>query len=347
VKRKTIYFTAPQQVELREESLPALGADDVLVETICSSISAGTEMLVYRGQFPHLEDTHDNLSSNLNYPLAYGYACVGIVRDIGNQVDKNWRDKLVFGFQPHTTHFITQTESLIPAPASLPAEACSFLPNMETAVNLIQDAAPILGERVLVLGQGIVGLLVASLLKEFPLELLVTSDRYALRRKASLDIGVNTSFDPIFTHDTTHSNLAGSKVNDQNHQFAYAQNFDLVFELSGSPSTLNDAIAMTTFSGRVVIGSWYGEKKAQIDLGSSFHRSRIRLVSSQVSTIAPELSGRWDKARRFKVAWDALERIQPQKWITHRFPVEEASRAYQLLDENPQETIQVVLEYQP
>ena len=109
MKRKTVYFTAPQQVELREESLPAPGADDVLVETICSSISAGTEMLVYRGQFPQVEDTHDNLSSNINYPLAYGYACVGVVRDIGNQVDKNWRDKLVFGFQPHTTHFITQT----------------------------------------------------------------------------------------------------------------------------------------------------------------------------------------------------------------------------------------------
>ncbi len=71
MKRKTTYFTAPRQVELREEFLPALGADDVLVETICSSISAGTEMLVYRGYFPHLKDSHDNLSSNLNYPLAY------------------------------------------------------------------------------------------------------------------------------------------------------------------------------------------------------------------------------------------------------------------------------------
>jgi len=350
VKRKTVYFTAPQQVELREESLPALSADDVLVETICSSISAGTEMLVYRGQFPKLDDVHDNLSSNLKYPLAYGYACVGVVRDIGNQVDKNWRDKLVFGFQPHTTHFITRTESLIPAPASLPAEACSFLPNMETAVNLIQDAAPILGERVLVLGQGIVGLLVASLLKEFPLELLVTSDRYAIRREASLKLGVNNSFDPANKKSSDiviPNNHMDPTTGISTHQSAYVQTFDLVFELSGSPSALNDAIALTTFSGRVVIGSWYGEKKAQIDLGSSFHRSRIKLISSQVSTIAPELSGRWDKARRFKVAWETLERIQPQKWITHRFPITEASQAYQLLDENPQETIQVVFEYQP
>ena len=360
MKRKTIYFTAPKQVDLREESLPALGADDVLVETICSSISAGTEMLVYRGQFPNQADVHDKFSSDLKYPLAYGYACVGNIREIGKDVDKSWQDKLVFGFQPHTTHFTTPISSLIPVPASipLPAEACSFLPNMETAVNLIQDAAPILGERVLVLGQGVVGLLVASLLKEFPLELLVTSDNYALRKKASLDIGVNDCFDPENTTappnlevdsnsqiHTTHFLAYTQEEGELERKFVYAKTFDLTFELSGSPSALNTAIALTTFSGRIVIGSWYGEKQAPIDLGGTFHRSRIKLISSQVSTIAPELSGRWDKARRFRVAWEALKRIQPQKWITHRFSIDDAAKAYRLLDENPQETIQVSFKY--
>jgi 2-desacetyl-2-hydroxyethyl bacteriochlorophyllide A dehydrogenase len=343
VNRKTIYFTAPRQVELREESLPVPSADDVLVETICSSISAGTEMLVYRGEFPHLKDSHDNLSSDLNYPLAYGYACVGRIKETGKQVNKDLRDKLVFGFQPHTSAFTCHPSSLIFAPASFPAEACSLLPNMETAVNLVQDAAPILGERVLVLGQGVIGLLVASLLKEFPLESLVTSDRYDLRRKASYEIGVNDSFDPALIN--SFSKPRETNLTHQTHHLAYAQNFDLAIELSGSPTALNDAIALTTFSGRIVIGSWYGEKRAEIDLGGAFHRSRIKLISSQVSTIAPELSGRWDKARRFEVAWEALKRIQPQKWITHRFPIEEAGKAYELLDKNPQETIQVLFEY--
>jgi len=337
VKRKTIYFTAPRKLELREESLPALGADEVLVETICSSISAGTEMLVYRGEFPHLKDTLDNLSSDLNYPLAYGYACVGRIVETGKAVNQSLLDKIVFGFQPHTSAFICKPSALIFAPTSLPAEACSFLPNMETAVNLVQDAAPILGERVLVLGQGVIGLLVASLLKEFPLESLVTSDRYELRRKTSLEVGVNDSFDPELINISSRTSTKSDR--------AYAQDFDLTFELSGSPSALNSAIAFTTFSGRIVIGSWYGEKRAEVDLGGSFHRSRIKLISSQVSTIAPELSGRWDKARRFEVAWAALKRIQPQKWITHRFPIEEANQAYELLDKNPQETIQVIFEY--
>lgn len=347
MKRKTLYFTAPRRVELREESLPALGADDVLVETVCSAISAGTEMLVYRGQFPHLADSHDNISSDLKYPCAFGYACVGVIRETGTHADRSLQDKLVFGFAPHTSAFICHPSALIFPPASLQADTCSFLPNMETAVNLVQDAAPLLGERALVMGQGVIGLLVTSLLKEFPLEALVTSDWYELRRKASLEIGVNDSFDPEQRTPSQKPALSNDVPQpDQKHQVAYAQNkFDLTFELSGSPAALNDAIALTTFSGRIIVGSWYGEKKAALDLGGAFHRSRIQLISSQVSTIAPALSGRWDKARRFGVAWEALKRIQPQKWITHRFPIEEAEKAYQLLDENPQETIQVLFTY--
>ncbi len=332
-KAKTLFFTAPKQVELRETHLSALKEDEVLVETICSAISAGTEMLVYRGQFPHLADAHDNVSSDLNYPLAYGYACVGIVRETGKHIDKSWRDKLVFAFHPHASSFNIGPSSLIPIPDSLKPETACFLPNMETAVNLVQDAAPILGERILILGQGAVGLLTSSLLGEFPLEALSTADFYKLRREASARIGGITSFDP-------------NSVNFRNTLTSISpKKFDLTFELSGSPAALNDAIELTTFSGRIVIGSWYGQKQAALDLGGSFHRSRIKLISSQVSTISPELSGRWDKTRRFEVAWKALERIKPEKWITHHFSIEEAGKAYQLLDENPQETIQVIFEY--
>ena len=335
MKRRTLYFTAPRQVELREETLPALEADDVLVETTCSAISAGTEMLIYQGRFPRDLETDPVISAlrgGFQYPLAFGYACVGVVKETGEQVDKSWRDKLVFAFQPHTSHFISKPDSLLSIPYSLPPETACFLPNMETAVNLVQDGAPILGERVLVLGQGVVGLLTASLLSEFPLEALVAADCYELRRNSS-PAGRGLSLDP---------NASGF------HKDAMAllkDRADLTFELSGRPETLNDALALTGFSGRIVIGSWYGEKRAEIDLGGAFHRSRIKLISSQVSTIAPELSGRWDKARRFGTAWKALERIKPEKWITHRFPIEEAAKAYKLLDESPQETIQVVVNY--
>jgi len=324
---KTLFFTAPKQVEVRETVLPPLQDDEVLVETVCSAISAGTEMLIYRGEFPQLADAHDVVSSELKYPLAYGYACVGVVREIGKLAHSEWEGKLVFSFQPHTSHFVAKLETLFPIPYSLsPANAC-FLPNMETAVNLVQDGAPILGERVLVLGQGTVGLLTASLLSEFPLDNLTVVDSIELRRNALRVKGQKSKVRNLAPNDLQPST------------------FDLVYELTGSPAALNTAIEHTAFSGRIVIGSWYGQKRAEIDLGGSFHRSRIKLISSQVSTISPELSGRWDKSRRFEVAWKALERIQPQKWITHRFSLDDAAEAYQLLDENPQETIQVVFEY--
>jgi threonine dehydrogenase-like Zn-dependent dehydrogenase len=164
-----------------------------------------------------------------------------------------------------------------------------------------------------------------------------------MRRKASEEIGVRESLDPEWMQNKV--DPANAPDSPGSAQRAYAQTFDLTFELSGSPSALNNAIALTRFSGRIVIGSWYGEKHAEIDLGGSFHRSRIKLISSQVSSIAPELSGCWDKARRFGVAWEALKRIQPQKWITHRFPIAEADQAYRLLDERPQEALQVLFTY--
>ena len=345
MRRKTVYFTAPKQIELREEPLSVLSADEVLVETICSAISAGTEMLIYRGQFPNQVDAIDSISSGFHYPTSYGYASVGRVTEMGQSVNGEWENRLVFSFQPHTSHFITKHESLIPIPDSPSPEAACFLPNMETAVNLVQDAAPILGERVLVLGQGVIGLLTTALLKEFPLETLVTADHYLLRREASLALGVTASLDPA-TVDFCEKALSHCHRVLIPHrditELPKRGGFDLTFELSGNPAALNDAIAVTAFSGRIVIGSWYGDKRASIDLGSVFHHSRIKLISSQVSTIAPELSARWDKSRRFQVALEALKRIQPQKWITHWFNITQATEAYKLLDETPEQAIQVV-----
>ncbi len=336
MKTQTLTFSAPYRLELIERELPPLGAEEVLVQTILSAISPGTEMLVYRGQFPQnipIDDCFPGMNSAFRYPLAYGYACVGRVLETGKQVDTSWRDRLVFAFQPHASHFITHHASLVALPPGFSPETACFLPNAETAVNLVQDAAPILGERVLVLGQGVIGLLVAALLRQFPLERLVTTDFFPLRRAASQALGVDVCLD------------AGRPDLDAALRQILPSGADLTLEVSGSPLALDTAIEQTTFSGRIVIGSWYGQKTAAISLGGRFHRSRIKILSSQVSTLSPELSGRWDKSRRFGVAWQALASIQPEQWITHRFPLQKAEDAYRLLDEHPQDAIQVLLEY--
>jgi 2-desacetyl-2-hydroxyethyl bacteriochlorophyllide A dehydrogenase len=337
MKSTTLYFTAPGRVELREEMLPEMGPAEVLVESQASAISAGTEMLVYRGQFPRdLKDSNDQVSTDLHYPLCYGYASVGRVTALGKDVDKAWEGRLVFSFRPHCSCYVAFPESLLVVPESLPVMSAVFLPNMETAVNLVQDAEPLLGECALVLGQGIVGLLTASLLHEFPVQRLVTADRYELRRKASLGISVDASLDPTFDD---------FRVEARKRLPESIPGFDLTLELSGNPSALDDAIALTAFSGRVVVGSWYGEKRVGLDLGGAFHRSRIALISSQVSTISPKLSARWSKSRRFDIAWDALQRLRPEKWITHQFAIGDAPDAYRLLDESPTEALQVVFTY--
>lgn len=336
MKRTVLRFLAPRRVEVCQEEICSLGTGQVLVQTRLSAISAGTEMLIYRGEFPPgmaLDASLPALQGEFRYPFTYGYACVGEVVEIGAGVDATWRGRWVFAFQPHASHFVAAPETLLPLPDGLPPERACFLPNLETAINLVQDAAPLLGERVLLFGQGVVGLLTAALLARFPLAALVTVDRYPLRRQVSLALGVSASLDP--TDAYFHAEARGW----------LPAGADLTLELSGSPDALNDALTLTGFSGRVILGSWYGTKPMALQLGGEFHRRRIRLLASQVSTIAPELSGRWDKSRRFALAWDWLTRLRPEGWITHRFPIEQAETAYHLLDERPEQALQVVLTY--
>jgi 2-desacetyl-2-hydroxyethyl bacteriochlorophyllide A dehydrogenase len=323
MERQSLYFTAP-------------GPDQLLVRTLLSAISPGTELLIYRGEFPQGLPVDENipaLSGQFTYPLKYGYAAVGQVLSAGSaQEADEWEGRLVFSFHPHEGCFLANPAEVLPLPQGIEPEDAVFLPNMETAVNFVMDGAPLIGERVAVFGQGIVGLLTAALLGDFPLAALVTLDRYELRRKASLQNGAQASLNPDHPQilEQVKRQLQGEA--------------DLSFELSGSPVALDQALAVTGFAGRVVIGSWYGQKRAQLDLGGRFHRSRIRLISSQVSSLAPELTGRWSKERRFETAWQMIRQIRPSRFITHRFPLEQAGQAYALLDKHPEQAIQVVFQ---
>lgn len=323
-------------MDVREESLPDPEAGQVKVQTLLSAISPGTEALIYEGLFPEGLPVDENIPAlygKFAYPLKYGYCAVGRVIETGEGVDKAWKDRLVFAFHPHECHFIARTDELFPLPPDVSPEEALFLPNMETALNLVMDGRPLIGECVLVFGQGIIGLLTTALLALFPLASLVTLDRYALRREASLELGAHASLDPAEPDARPRlHNLVPSGA-------------DLAYEVSGSPEALDEAIALTGFDGRVVIGSWYGQKRANLDLGGRFHRSRIRLISSQVSTLSPELSGRWSKSRRFEVAWEMLRKVRPSRFITQRFPIEQADQAYRLIDQHPEACIQVVLTY--
>jgi 2-desacetyl-2-hydroxyethyl bacteriochlorophyllide A dehydrogenase len=343
MKRTAIIFEKPYKVGCREETAPTPGDGEALIETKLSAISAGSELLVYRGQFPSgmpADKTIKTLSKPFEYPLKYGYMSVGEVIATGRDTDSGWRNRQIFSFHPHESHYTATLDELIPIPEDISPEEALFLPTMETAVNFVMDGKPLIGEKVFVFGQGVVGLLTTALLALFPLNQLVTFDRYAARRQASMDAGAHCALDPEDAEAV--ADLQSFPVQDPATGRA-----DLVYELSGNPDALNRAIDMAGFDTRIVIGSWYGSRTAQLDLGARFHRNRIRLISSQVSTLNPDLTGRWTKMRRFDVAWEMIRKFKPASLITHEYPLSQAKKAYELLDKSAQETIQVVFTYNP
>ncbi len=337
-----LQFKEPYRVEVRQEPISLPGRKQVLVETILSAISPGTELLVYRGQWPNdlpVDATIPALAGKFSYPLKYGYAAVGRVIEIGTDVDSTWLERRVFAFSPHQAYFLSSPDELLPLPASIPPEEACFLPSMETAVSFVMDGKPLIGELVGVFGQGVIGLLTTALLARIPLSRLVTLDKYKLRRDKSLEFRATECLDPG-DPDILARLRDILDVGDSD------RGLDLAYELSGNPDALDMAIAVTGFSGRVVIGSWYGTKKAAVDLGGRFHRGRIQILSSQVSRLAPELTARWTKRRRLQLALRMLSEIRPASLITHRFDISRAPEAYALLHEHPGEALQVIFTYE-
>lgn len=327
---RALYFSAPRTVSVRDLAVPEPGPDEVRVRTERSAISPGTELLVYRDEVSSelvADETIDALDGPLSYPVKYGYASVGRVTAVGRAVDDDWLDRRVFSFHPHESHYVAAPDDLVPT--TLPAETAAFVANMEAAVNFVMDARPRIGERAVVYGQGPVGLLTTALLSSFPLADLVTLDRFERRRDLSRRFGADATLAP--------GDDAAAALPDDG--------ADVTFELSGDPAALDDAIGAAGYAGRVIVGSWYGTKDVSLGLGGEYHRSHVRVRSSQVSRIDPDHAGRWDKDRRMALVTRLLERVDVSELVTHRFPIDRADEAYRLLDERKADTVQVLLTY--
>ena len=197
-------------------------------------------------------------------------------------------NRYYFAFHPHESHFCASPEALLPVPEGMAPAQAALLPNAETAVNLVMDGAPLVGERVLVMGLGIVGLLTTALLAQFPLAALIAVDPLAQRRRIARRLGASQTLDPGGADGAEGLRVALADAGEQ-------LGADLIYELSGQPAALDAAVSAAGFDSRIVVGSWYGTKAAALQLGGSFHRNRVRLISSQVSTIAPRLRGSLDE----------------------------------------------------
>ncbi|ERG92253.1 MAG: threonine dehydrogenase related Zn-dependent dehydrogenase [Haloquadratum walsbyi J07HQW1] len=330
---RELVFSDVREVRLNSVSIDNPDPNDVIVETTVSAISPGTELLLYRGEVPEqmaADATLETLDGDLSYPTAYGYAAVGDVVETGKEATDRLGER-VFAFHPHQSRFCVDSDTLVSIPDDWDAETAALLPSAETATNFLLDGSPRVGERVVVFGAGVIGLCTIQLLANLPISELVVIEPIPARRELARSFGADRALDPsaddeIFTaHDPPGA--------------------DLVYEVSGQPAALNAAIDVVGYDGRIIVGSWYGNKPTELELGGDFHRDRITVTSSQVSTIDPDLRGRWTTDRRLSVAIEQLNTIDVDALITDRVSFRDAPSAYRRLTETPESTLQVLLTY--
>ncbi|ACZ40711.1 zinc-binding dehydrogenase [Sphaerobacter thermophilus] len=334
MEARAVWLTGPRQVEIRTEPLPPVGPDHVLVRARLSAISHGTEMLVYRGEVPtHLPLDLPTLAGSFAYPIKYGYASVGEIEEAGPEVETLRPGDLIFALHPHQDRYIIPARLAVPLPAGLDPAAGVFVANLETAVNVLLDTPLRFGETAVVFGQGVVGLLITMLLRRAGARDIIAVDPVPARRERALAAGASVALAPdddLPRH--VRERTAGRGA-------------DVAVEASGAPAALSQALSVLTVQGTVVVASWYGTKPVALDLGSEFHRRRLRIVSSQVGTIDPALSPRWTHERRRDLVCALLEELPLADLITHRVPFTRAAEAYRLIDTRPAEVLQVVLKY--
>ncbi|TVQ35851.1 MAG: dehydrogenase [Geminicoccaceae bacterium] len=279
---RSFWITGPGHGEVRQEVLAPPGPGEVLVETLVSGVSVGTERLVFAGRVPASQYEAMRAPCQRGHfpgPLAYGYAAVGRVVEGRAPVESDW----VFCLHPHASAFVVPAAAVVPVPAAVPPMRAVLAANMETALNASWDAAVNPGERVAVIGAGVVGSLAAYVLARFghrPLLVDIEPRRAALAAALGLDFCVS-------------GDVRGP--------------FDLVVHASGSPSGLVRALDLLAFEGRVLELSWYGDRPVTLPLGEAFHARRLTLQSSQVGTIARPLRGRIDHPERLRRALALLD----------------------------------------
>lgn len=279
---RALWTVAPGACELRTETLDAPGPDQALVRTLASGVSRGTERLVLAGRVPG--NQHSAMRCPLQagefpFPVKYGYSAVGIV-EAGPAALVGRR---VFVLHPHQDRFLAPAAMCIPVPEAVPDARAVLAANMETAVNVLWDARPLAGERMLVIGAGVVGLLVAALLARIPGAEVVVCDVDRRRRDAAEALGAGFA---------TPEDAPGDR--------------DLIIHASADPAGLRRALDLCGFEGRIVEASWYGTREATLPLGEAFHAKRLSIVSTQVGAVAPAMRGRRTHGERMALALSLL-----------------------------------------
>ncbi|MFD4251497.1 zinc-binding alcohol dehydrogenase [Amycolatopsis thermoflava] len=279
---RAFWFNPPGPGEVRTVPLPARGPDEVEVRTLFSGVSRGTETLVFRGAVPASQ--HELMRAPFQEggfpgPVKYGYLNVGVVEDGPPEL----AGRTVFTLYPHQTRFVVPASAVTPVPDAVPAGRAILAGTVETAVNALWDAAPLLGDRVAVVGGGMVGCAVAALLARFPAVRAQLVDVDPARAAVAAALGVEFA-------------LPGDA----------ADGYDLVVHTSGTDAGLARALELVAPEGEVIELSWYGDRRVSVPLGEFFHSRRLTIRGSQVGMVSPARRSRRGFGDRLALALELL-----------------------------------------
>lgn len=296
---RAFWITAPDTGELRRVPVPAPGPGEVLVRTLFSGISRGTETLVLRGQVPPSQYAVMRApfqDGDFPWPVKYGYLNVGVVE----QGPAALLGRTVFCLYPHQSRYVVPASAVVPVPAGVPARRAVLAGTVETAVNALWDAPPLVGDRITVLGAGMVGCCVAAVLARFPGVSVQLVDANPERAPVAAALGVAFA---------APQDAAGDR--------------DLVFHASASAAGLQRSLELLAPEGTVVELSWYGDREVTLRLGGVFHSGRLSIRGSQVGTVSPARSARRGYADRLALALDLLRDPAFDTLLTGESPFEQ------------------------
>jgi 2-desacetyl-2-hydroxyethyl bacteriochlorophyllide A dehydrogenase len=313
---KQFWMLEPGRGGIVEASLAPRKADEVLVRTVYSGISRGTEALVFRGQVPRSQ--HESMRApfqegDFTGPLKYGYASVGEVEEAPDTHTGALVGSTVFCLFPHQDRYCVPADAVTVVPDGVPAARAVLAASMETAITITWDARPTVGDRILVIGGGVVGLLVAWLCRHVPGTSVTVVDPDPQRAAVARELQVG--------------HVEGSPREDL---------ADLVIHASGHADGLRLALSVAGLEGTVIEASWYGDREVSLPLGEDFHVRRLTLRSSQVSHIPADRAPRWTHERRMRTALGLLRAPELDALVTDESPFVELPSVMARLSRDPQ-----------
>ncbi|GAA5206788.1 zinc-dependent alcohol dehydrogenase [Microbacterium kyungheense] len=285
----TAWWTVgPGWGEFRSEPLPDPDDGEARVRTLWSGVSRGTESLIARGSVPTSERERMRApfqDGDFPFPVKYGYLNVGVVEDGPPAL----RGGTVFSLFPHQSRFVAPVDVLVPVPAGVPARRAVLAGAVETAVNVLWDASPAVGDRVVIVGAGMIGCAVARLAAGIPGSDVTVIDVDPSKRVVVERLGARFSLAPDGSHDID------------------VPSADVVIEASGNGAGLQLALRLAPTDGEVVVASWYGGRTVPLELGGDFHSRRLTIRSSQVGAVATSRRSRRTTRERLMLALGLLE----------------------------------------